>query len=181
VATTPGSLRSSERVEPEAFRERVATKLGDSASDVEVRFGQVWLATTPEDVVEAVRTLKEDPELYCSYLTFLSGVDWKEEGFEVVIVLYSLTHLNTVGLKVRLTRENPSMPTLTSLYGGADWHERECHEMFGIDFEGHRGLTPLYLPEDFEGHPLRKDFKLASRTYKPWPGAKEPGEAGGRT
>ena len=63
------------------------------------------------------------------------------------------------------------------MYAGAGWHERETHEMFGIDFAGHRDLDPLLLPDGFEGHPLRKDFVLASRVAKPWPGAKEPGES----
>jgi NADH-quinone oxidoreductase subunit C len=66
---------------------------------------------------------------------------------------------------------------VVDLYPGAGWHERETHEMFGIDFPGHPGLAPLLLPPEFEGHPLRKEFILASRVAKPWPGAKEPGES----
>jgi NADH-quinone oxidoreductase subunit C len=64
---------------------------------------------------------------------------------------------------------------VVSVYPGAAWHERETHEMFGVDFAGHPGLTPLLLPPEFEGHPLRKEFVLASRVAKAWPGAKEPG------
>ena len=66
------------------------------------------------------------------------------------------------------------------VYPGAAWHEREAHEMFGVDFPGHPGLAPLLLAPEFEGHPLRKDFVLASRVVKPWPGAVEPGESGRR-
>jgi NADH-quinone oxidoreductase subunit C len=63
-------------------------------------------------------------------------------------------------------------------FPGAAWHERETHEMFGVDFPGHPGgLAPLLLPPQFEGHPLRKEFILAARVAKPWPGAKEPGES----
>jgi NADH-quinone oxidoreductase subunit C len=61
------------------------------------------------------------------------------------------------------------------VFAGADWHERETHEMFGIEFSGHPGLAPLLLPPGFEGHPLRKDFVLAARVAKAWPGEKEPG------
>ena len=64
-----------------------------------------------------------------------------------------------------------------SVYAGAAWPERETHEMFGVDFRGHPDLAPLLLPPEFEGHPLRKDFVLASRVAKPWPGAVEPGES----
>jgi len=80
--------------------------------------------------------------------------------------------------------EAPAVASITDLYAGAAWHERETHEMFGIDFVGFDdgtglGLRPLLLPDGFEGTPLRKSFVLAARASKPWPGAKEPGEGGG--
>lgn len=180
MVTSETSLWLSERVEPEEFSRRVSEVLGDSVSDVRVEFGQVWAAVSPDRIVDVVRTLRNDPRLHCEYFTFLSAVDWQDEGFEVVITLYSLSHLSTVILKVRLPADAPQMPSITGVYGGANWHERECAEMFGIVFEGHPNLEKLYLPPDFEGYPLRKSFKLASRTYKPWPGAKDPEEAGGR-
>lgn len=177
-----GSLRSSERVEPEAFSRAVSLKLGDAVGEPEVRFGQAWTTVEPARLVEVVQTLKEDPDLACEYLTFLSAVDWQEEGFELVVVLFSVKFGATVGIKVPLPKDNPVAPSITGIFGGAEWHERECHEMFGISFEGHPNLVGLYLPEDFEGHPLLKSFRLASRAFKPWPGAKDPSEAaeGGR-
>jgi NADH-quinone oxidoreductase subunit C len=96
-----------------------------------------------------------------------------DDGFEVVIALTSMRHGVTVVVKVRLPAVDPRMPTLTGVFRGADWHERETAEMFGILFDGHPNLVKLYLPEDFEGHPLRKSFPLASRVYKPWPGEKD--------
>jgi NADH-quinone oxidoreductase subunit C len=69
------------------------------------------------------------------------------------------------------------LATLTSVWPGANWHERETFEMFGIVFDGHPNLVSLLLPDGFEGNPLRKDFVLASRVAKTWPGAKEPGES----
>jgi len=66
--------------------------------------------------------------------------------------------------------DDPRIGTLTKVFSGADWHERETWEMFGIVFDGHPGLRHLYLPSDFEGHPLRKDFPLLARIVKPWPG-----------
>lgn len=182
MATSERSLRSSERVEPEEFSGRVAARLGETAGDVHVRFGRVVVAAARERIVDVVRALRDDPSIDCSYLTFLSAVDWQDEGFDVIAVVFSPRWLNTVVVKARLPREDPRMPSLTPVYRGANWHERETAEMFGITFEGHPNLVKLYLPEDFEGHPLRKSFRLASRTYKAWPGAKEPGEAeaGGR-
>lgn len=75
-----------------------------------------------------------------------------------------------ITLKADVGDEQPSIGTWTKVYAGADWHEREAWEMFGIDFVGHPGLRKIYLPADFEGHPLRKDFPLLARMVKPWPG-----------
>jgi NADH-quinone oxidoreductase subunit C len=76
-----------------------------------------------------------------------------------------------VGVTIKVDVPDPMvMPTWIGVYAGANWHERETHEMFGIDFEGHPDLRNLYLPGAFEGYPLRKDFPLLSRMVKPWPG-----------
>lgn len=75
-----------------------------------------------------------------------------------------------ITLKADVGDEHPSIGTWTKVYAGADWHEREIWEMFGIDFVGHPGLRKIYLPADFEGNPLRKDFPLLARMVKPWPG-----------
>ena len=80
-------------------------------------------------------------------------------------------------LRTRVDRDGGSLPSLTAVWAGAAWHERETREMFGIEFSGLPDASPLLLPEGFEGHPLRKEFVLASRVAKEWPGAKEPGES----
>jgi NADH-quinone oxidoreductase subunit C len=115
--------------------------------------------------------------LGCDFFDWLSAVDELDEGFTVVAHLWSTRRKHGVLLRARLPREAPVVETLTDLYPGAAWHERETHEMFGIGFARHPGLRPLLLPPEFEGNPLRKEFVLASRVAKPWPGAKEPGES----
>ena len=86
-------------------------------------------------------------------------MDWKTEGFDVVCRVENLeTHLGLT-LKTRIARDAPC-PSLTGLYRGALWMERECHELFGIRFEGHPDLRRLLLPEDWEGYPLRKDYAV---------------------
>jgi NADH-quinone oxidoreductase subunit C len=97
--------------------------------------------------------------------------------FRIVAHLWSVAERRGVLLRAMLTEG--AIASVTDLYPGADWHERETHEMFGVDFPGHPDLKPLLLAPEFEGHPLRKDFVLASRVVKPWPGAKEPGEGRG--
>ena len=80
-------------------------------------------------------------------------------------------------LRTRVSGDDARLATLTGVFSGASWHERETFEMFGLTFDGHPNLVPLLLPDGFEGHPLRKDFILAARAAKSWPGAKEPGES----
>ncbi|WP_406496565.1 NADH-quinone oxidoreductase subunit C [Streptomyces sp. NBC_00846] len=117
--------------------------------------------------------------LGCTYFDWLSAVDEPGTGFRVCAHVAALSEGRVRRLLIRTTvpHEAAVLPTAIDVYAGAAWHERETHEMFGIGFEGHPHLVPLLLPEGFEGHPLRKDFVLAARVAKAWPGAKEPGES----
>jgi NADH-quinone oxidoreductase subunit C len=90
--------------------------------------------------------------------------------FQVVCRLYNVTTHVGLTLKADAGDDDPRIDSLVSLFRGADWHERETWEMYGIDFDGHPGLRHLYLPTEFEGFPLRKDFPLLAREVKPWPG-----------
>ena len=123
-------------------------------------------------VVTAVRD-----ELDARYFDVLLGVDLAEEGFEVVVRLWSLTGRHAVHLRTRCPRDDARVPSLAAVFPGAAWHERETAEMLGIDFDGHPGLEPLLLPTGFPGHPLRKEFVLARRDPAHWPGAVEPGQS----
>ncbi len=125
----------------------------------------------------AARAARDDPELDLSYFDWLSGVDEQDGGFDVVAHLWSVRHRHGVLLRTRLPRAEPRLASLVPVFAGASWHERETYEMFGVIFEEHPDLKPLLLPDGFAGHPLRKDFVLASRVAKDWPGAKEPGES----
>ncbi len=116
-------------------------------------------------------------ELGLTFFDLLTAVDRAAAGFEVVLRLWSPTDRQALVLRTRCPREAPRVPSLTEVFGGAAWHERATAELFGIGFDGHPDLAPLLLAEGFEGHPLRKDFPLAARAVKPWPGAKEPGES----
>lgn len=126
--------------------------------------------------VEGVRRARD--ELGYRFFDWLSAVDELEDGFAVVTCLWRLgTPAHTLLLRTRVPRARPQVPSLVGVFAGAAWHERETYEMFGIEFEGHPRLAPLLLPDGFDGHPLRKEFVLAARAAKPWPGAKEPGES----
>ncbi|MFH9606215.1 NADH-quinone oxidoreductase subunit C [Streptomyces sp. NPDC017448] len=126
--------------------------------------------------ITALRTARD--ELGCSYFDWLSAVDEPGVGFRVCAHVAALGTGRVRRLMVRTTVPHDAavLPSAVDVYAGAAWHERETHEMFGVAFDGHPHLVPLLLPEGFEGHPLRKDFVLAARVAKAWPGAKEPGE-----
>jgi len=101
---------------------------------------------------------------------YVTGVAGGDTRFQVFARLYSVEQKVGITLKVDLPEDDPQLDSLVELYRGADWHERETWEMYGFDFIGHPGLRHLYLPLEFEGHPLRKDFPLLARLVKPWPG-----------
>ncbi|MGK3941801.1 NADH-quinone oxidoreductase subunit C, partial [Streptomyces caeruleatus] len=129
----------------------------------------------PTSWLTALRVARD--ELGCTYFDWLSAVDEPGTGFRVAAHVAALSPVRRLLLRTTVPHESPALPTAVDLYAGAAWHERETHEMFGVTFEGHPSLDHLLLPETFEGHPLRKDFVLAARVAKAWPGAKEPGES----
>ena len=99
-----------------------------------------------------------------------TGVAGGDTRFQVLARLYSTRHKVGITLKADLDDADPAVESWTTVYRGADWHEREAWEMYGFRFDGHPSLRHIYLPGEFEGHPLRKDFPLLAREVKPWPG-----------
>ncbi|WP_331453120.1 NADH-quinone oxidoreductase subunit C [Streptomyces sp. SS162] len=126
--------------------------------------------------IAALRTARST--LGCTYFDWLSAVDEPGTGFRVCAHVAALESGRVRRLLLRTTvpHDAATLPTAVGVYAGAAWHERETTEMFGVTFEGHPNPAKLLLPDNFEGHPLRKDFVLAARVAKAWPGAKEPGE-----
>ncbi|MFI2223433.1 NADH-quinone oxidoreductase subunit C [Streptomyces fradiae] len=126
--------------------------------------------------IAALRTARST--LGCTYFDWLSAVDEPGTGFRVCAHVAALESGRVRRLLLRTTvpHDAAALPTAVGVYAGAAWHERETTEMFGVTFEGHPNPAKLLLPDNFEGHPLRKDFVLAARVAKAWPGAKEPGE-----
>ena len=114
-----------------------------------------------ENLVAVMTAARDDSRLDLKYMRSLSGIDWQEDGLEVVYHLSSFTTGHHLTVKTRISTEDPNVPSVSSLYPAADWHERETRDMFGINFEGHPNLVPLLLPDDMTDHfPLRKDNPL---------------------
>jgi NADH-quinone oxidoreductase subunit C len=141
--------------------------------------GTIKVFVTRDRWVEAHAALKE----HLPFFSWLAGIDWANEvavgeapeeevveRFEVISRLADVTDGQAVTLSTDLPKDDATLDSIVGVFGGAGWHERETHEMFGIDFAGNPDLSNLYLPDGFEGHPLRKDFALLSREVKPWPG-----------
>ncbi|MFF3851789.1 NADH-quinone oxidoreductase subunit C [Micromonospora sp. NPDC002575] len=172
---------------PEEVGQRLVALLAPVEATASVSGGQAYARATvdvpPASWRDALRAARDDADLGCDFFDWLSAVDQLADGCEVVAHLWSTVRRHGLLLRTRVPWDAPRVDSVVDLYPGAAWHERETFEMFGVDFPGHGELRPLLLPPEFEGHPLRKEFVLASRVAKPWPGAKEPGEstaAGGR-
>ncbi len=133
----------------------------------------------PSDPVDRTRWDEEVRAVRDAGATFfdlLTAVDLEADGFEVVLHLWDPTARQGHLLRTRCPRDDAQVPSLVEVFAGAGWHERAVAELFGITFAGH-DTQALLLAESFQGHPLRKDFVLASRVAKQWPGAKDPGES----
>ena len=170
---------------PEEVGERLVALLADENADAVTAGVSGGGAGHERAVVDvpvarwwaAIDVAREPGALGCDFFDWLSAVDELEQGYRLVAHLWSSRRKHGLLLRALVRRENPVVESVVDLFPGAAWHERETYEMFGIAFARHPDLKPLLLPPEFEGHPLRKEFVLAARVAKAWPGAKEPGES----
>jgi NADH-quinone oxidoreductase subunit C len=195
----PEEMTEEKTVSPQMieFEKKVVQAFGDSIIEVAHNYGDFVIRVTREGYARGARIALD--ELKLDYLSFVAGIDWmpmpmeSEEGdgdtsqpaqpremtfgvagsvgrFQVFTHVQSTSEHVGLTLKVDVDETEMSVASWTDVYPGADWHERECWEMYGIDFVGHPEIRHLYLPAEFEGFPLRKDFPLLARVVKPWPG-----------
>jgi NADH:ubiquinone oxidoreductase subunit C len=133
--------------------------------------------------VKTLQTARDRAGL--TFISWLSAIDWSqevevgepaaeaesiEERFEVIARLSSVRNAEGAHFVAEVPKDDPSIDSIVTVWPGAEWHEREAAEMFGIDFVGNPNLTHIYLPDSFEGNPLLKSYPLLSREVKPWPG-----------
>jgi NADH-quinone oxidoreductase subunit C len=141
--------------------EKVRERFGEALKDVIYFRGEDTLLVAPEKIVALCRFLKEDPEMSFDLLMDITGIHYleREYSYEVIYHLLSLARRRRLRLRARLGEEG-TIDSVVSVWRGADWHEREAFDLVGIRFNGHPDLRRILMPEDFEGHPLRKDFAL---------------------
>ncbi len=180
-AETEDAETEDEETEDDPLKQlgrEVATAVGGKA---EVAFGTIKVRVPPDRWV--VTHEKARDELDLPFFSFLGVIEWTnetatgdplstevEEHFEVITTVSDVTVGRRITFSTTTSHTDPVVPSLVDVYAGANWHERESHEMFGVHFDGHPDLSNLYLPDGFVGNPLRKSFALLSREVKPWPG-----------
>jgi len=127
--------------------------------------GEVTLEVAPERIVEVCRFLKSERQFV--RLSDVTAVDWypQEPRFEVVYHLHSLERNERLRLKCRLPGQDPELDSVTAVWRSANWYEREVYDLFGIRFRNHPDLRRILMPEDWEGHPLRKDYPVHGYKY----------------
>jgi NADH-quinone oxidoreductase subunit C len=134
----------------------------DAVEGAKLDRGELTIWINPPFVRDTCALLREDSELSFSYLSDLTCVDWypNEPRFEVVYHLFSLATKQRVRLKVKLNGGDPRVESVTAEFPNANYYEREVFDLFGIHFEGHPYLRRIMMPENWEGHPLRKDYPV---------------------
>jgi NADH-quinone oxidoreductase subunit C len=149
---------------PEAIFKRLEQKFGaetvfDFHADPK-KDKDPWFQVAPWQIEAVCEHLRDDRDLGFDYLECITGVDYPDlKKIVVVYHVFSYTQKHRVVLKAFLDRDDPAMPTLVNVWSVANWQERECFDLLGVLFEGHPDLRRLLLPDDWEGHPLRKDFE----------------------
>ncbi|MDP6232515.1 MAG: NADH-quinone oxidoreductase subunit C [Nitrospinaceae bacterium] len=144
--------------------EKIKTDQGKAIHSSEVSLGDSIIFVGAEGIHDIAEYLKNDPDLNFDYLSNITGVDYlneeREPRFEVVYELHSIEKNHSIRIRVGLDEEDPTIPTVSDLWKGALYPERELFDMFGFNIKGHSNLTRLIMPEEWEGNPLRKDYPL---------------------
>jgi NADH-quinone oxidoreductase subunit C len=159
---------------PKDIAEKIKEKFPEQVVDVAEFRDQVSVIVKKDQIVAILKYLHDEPFLSLDHLQDLTAVDYlkkKDVRFEVVYNLYSTKYRHQIRIRAQVTENDAKIGSVVPIWAGADWHERECYDMFGIVFNGHPDLRRILMPEDWEGHPLRKDYPLQGPELdKDWPG-----------
>jgi len=152
---------------------KLSEQFGEKIVETEPDAYEPAVIVSPGAIADVCSFLKSDPELDFKSLMCLSAIDLDEENLRVDYHLYSITRDHKFKLKVIVPKNDPKVPTISSVWKTADWHEREAYDLIGVVFENHPDFRRILLPDDWEGHPLRKDYVVPD-TYRempvPYPG-----------
>ncbi|MBI5408958.1 MAG: NADH-quinone oxidoreductase subunit C [Nitrospirae bacterium] len=165
-------------MEPLEIANKLRDKFPLDVADITSFRDQVFVSVKRERITDICRYLNEDQDIRMDYLADVCGVDYPEKKFrfEVIYNLYSLKHRHRLIVKALVPEDNPYIDSVVPIWSGANWHEREACDMYGIVFNGHPDLRRILMPEDWEGFPQRKDYPLKGpegREYKGFEETKE--------
>jgi NADH-quinone oxidoreductase subunit C len=154
-------------VTPEEIQSALAAKFGESVSALQPPNKDPWVEVKAAAIRDVCAFLKSDPQLRFDCLMNLSAVDWpKKNQIHVVYHLFSYEKRHAFVLKILLDRAAPNVPSVEPVWKSADWLEREQYDLMGVQFEGHPDLRRIMLPDDWVGHPLRKDYAEQSHYHQ---------------
>ena len=145
---------------PSEIHERLTSTFGAAVVDAKLDAAQPWIQIAPDKIDRVCQFLAREDDLAFDYLMCLSGVDYNNGTLGVVYHLSSIRHRHKIVLKASCAKDAPHVASVSLIWGTADWHEREAFDLMGIIFDGHPDLRRILLPADWEGHPLRKDYKV---------------------
>lgn len=161
-------------MQPQQIAEQIKDRYPSEVREIREFRGQVSVIVRKDRIREIMRHLHDAPEFHFDFLEDLCGVDYlgkKEPRFEVVYHLLSLRHSHAVRIRAEVPEDDCAIDSVVSVWAGADWHERECFDMYGVTFTDHPDPRRILLPEDWDGHPLRKDYPLkADLGEREWKG-----------
>jgi len=165
-------------MEPLEIANRLKEKFPNEVVDIIQFREQVSVIVKRDRIIDICRYLHDDPDIYMDYLSDLCGVDYpgRRLRFEVIYNLYSIKYRHRIRIKALIPQDDPLIQSVVSIWLGANWHEREAYDMYGIVFKGHPDLRRILMPEDWEGYPLRKDYPLRGPEGWEWRGYEEPKE-----
>ena len=135
-------------------------KFGDAILEAKLEVMQPWLSIAPNRMKDVALFLRDDPSMQFDYMMCLSGVDYNDGRLGIVYHLFSMVHRHKIVLKAFCTKDNAHVQSVSSVWGTANWHEREVFDMYGVIIDEHPDLRRILMPNDWEGHPLRKDYKV---------------------
>ncbi|HZY11137.1 MAG TPA: NADH-quinone oxidoreductase subunit C [Bacteroidota bacterium] len=146
----------------EKIVEKFQTHFKEAIESIDEFRGELTVVVKKNDIVRICQFFRDDPELQFDSLRDICGADYYRptDRFEVIYNLYSLKNKFRFRIKVKVDENDLHVPSVTGVWSTADWHERETYDMYGIFFDGHSDLRRIYMPEEFEYYPLRKDFPL---------------------
>ncbi len=156
-------------------------KFGDKILEADLESVEPVITVDPGSIAGISRFLKDEKKLDFNFLMSLSGIDLDEENLQVVYHLNSMKHNHKVTLSVTAPKSKPDVPSIANIWRTADWHEREAFDLLGVRFTGHPDMRRILCPDDWEGHPLRKDYvepEMYNGMPVPYPEEEEPSDKG---